>query len=495
MPVDKKSLSEKISELINPNPVWEDPENDFSETTAKVVERVPEDYEDDGDVPVPSSLKLSKCELLDENDVKYSGKLVSRRSFEDGISKIKGLSRDVDDSDVSEEENDDSDQSKILSDQEEDGEESEEGSESPGDDSEDEEIDDDDDASEGSPQKDMNISHILKSNFSEEVEKGNAVRAQIKLWDNLLEARIQLQKCLVASNKFPQHDSFKSFKQYGDSEFNNKVSQCKKDGFRLLDKLLEIQGKMMLQYPETQKIISGKTKEVTNEDDEEIPSSDEDNIDEEPLDKHKDEKPVKRRGLRDFSDAIEKQHNQFRDYRNSVLEKWYTRSKVVSNSLKSSNFSAFDMSVVKQIDHVLSDKDHLIRRTQKRRSEYQILGKPAKSAKQEGEPVPKENDISAQEELNQEIYDDDDFYHKLLRELIERKAADVTDPVQLGRQWTELQKLRKKLKKKVDTKASKGRKIRYVVHSKLVNFMAPLPNNWNDSAMDDLFRSLFGKSE
>ncbi|KAG8239153.1 hypothetical protein J437_LFUL018037, partial [Ladona fulva] len=79
----------------------------------------------------------------------------------------------------------------------------------------------------------------------------------------------------------------------------------------------------------------------------------------------------------------------------------------------------------------------------------------------------------------------------MLRELIERKSADLADPTQLGRQWNELQKLRSKLKKKVDTKASKGRKIRYVVHSSLVNFMAPVPLSWNDSAMDDLFRSLF----
>ena len=31
-----------------------------------------------------------------------------------------------------------------------------------------------------------------------------------------------------------------------------------------------------------------------------------------------------------------------------------------------------------------------------------------------------------------EIFDDDDFYHQLLRELIERKTAGVTDPISLG---------------------------------------------------------------
>lgn len=68
---------------------------------------------------------------------------------------------------------------------------------------------------------------------------------------------------------------------------------------------------------------------------------------------------------------------------------------------------------------------------------------------------------------------------------------ETADPVAMGRQWLALQKLRSKVKKKVDTKASKGRKIRcalcstvslshalyhcrYDVHPKLVGFMAPV---------------------
>ena len=38
--------------------------------------------------------------------------------------------------------------------------------------------------------------------------------------------------------------------------------------------------------------------------------------------------------------------------------------------------------------------------------------------------------------------------------------TEGSDPTAMGRQWLELQKLRSKAKKKVDTKASKGRKIR-----------------------------------
>ena len=64
----------------------------------------------------------------------------------------------------------------------------------------------------------------------------------------------------------------------------------------------------------------------------------------------------------------------------------------------------------------MSDKTRLVKRTQLKRTAYDILGN--------------ETD---QEDHNVEIFDDDDFYHQLLRELIERKTAGVTDPISLGK--------------------------------------------------------------
>jgi protein AATF/BFR2 len=93
--------------------------------------------------------------------------------------------------------------------------------------------------------------------------------------------------------------------------------------------------------------------------------------------------------------------------------------------------------------------------------------------------------VSSLEELNNrhvsdydpEIFDDQDFYNQLMRELIDRKTSNVVDPVELSRKSIELQKLRSKNKKVVDTKASKGRKIKFNVHKPMVNFMAPIYRN------------------
>ena len=50
------------------------------------------------------------------------------------------------------------------------------------------------------------------------------------------------------------------------------------------------------------------------------------------------------------------------------------------------------------------------------------------------------------------------------------------------------------MKRKVDVKATKGRRLRYTVHPKLVNYMAPQPGTvMTEEAVTELYNSLFGK--
>ena len=53
-------------------------------------------------------------------------------------------------------------------------------------------------------------------------------------------------------------------------------------------------------------------------------------------------------------------------------------------------------------------------------------------------------------------------------------SLSIVVDVRSSRHWAQLRKLRSKMKKNIDTKASKDRKIRYNVHKKLVNYMAPI---------------------
>jgi hypothetical protein len=51
----------------------------------------------------------------------------------------------------------------------------------------------------------------------------------------------------------------------------------------------------------------------------------------------------------------------------------------------------------------------------------------------------------------------------------------------------------KKRRKQVDRRASKGRKLRYHVHAKLVNFVAPRPPAAEPAFATQLFANLFGR--
>lgn len=100
------------------------------------------------------------------------------------------------------------------------------------------------------------------------------------------------------------------------------------------------------------------------------------------------------------------------------------------------------------------------------------------------------------------IYDDADFYQLLLKELIDQRMADPS--ISAGReassgiserpvaQWEAAKAA--KARKDVDTRASKGRKLRYTVHEKLQNFMAPEDRaSWEQEAVDRFFGSLLGQ--
>ena len=314
-----------------------------------------------------------------------------------------------------------------------------------------------------------NIKHLREENVPQQVKRAICVRNQLNIWEDLLEMRIRLQKCLVTANKMPQSNVFQDMKtQMGDD-----IQKAQVNVGNILDKFLELQMLLIRQYSETKTLLKDGKQVEGNRSDEEIPSDSdvEKSGDVEEADEL--EKPVrKKRKLCDYETQIGDVHRKYSGYRNSVIQKWNEKTRIASGKKTDNTYT-----VLNQIEHIMSDKTKLIRRTQTKRSNYKIIGKPDKD----------------DDNCDAEIFDDDDFYHQLLRELIEVKSADITDPIQLGKQWVQLQSLRNKMKKKVDTRATKGRKIRYTVHSKLVNFMPPIENSvYADDARTELFKSLFG---
>jgi len=137
-----------------------------------------------------------------------------------------------------------------------------------------------------------------------------------------------------------------------------------------------------------------------------------------------------------------------------VIDKWNERANATSVTLK--KLKVFNQSATKQIDQALQDRDKLVARAHTLKADITVPGTGT------GKGILKAG------EVHEGIFDDTDFYQQLLREFINSKmtVADPEDPVAMTRQFLALQQLKNKSKKVVDTKASKGRKIK----------CAPLPS-------------------
>ncbi|CAB3370610.1 Hypothetical predicted protein [Cloeon dipterum] len=482
----KPALAEEFASLIQPHDIAPDPEDDAEEATrAKLVDT----YDDEPQEEQQASVLRRQTVSFD--DKRYAGRKISR----------KDLNRS-DDEDESLESSADEDEGASSSDAEEiaDGErdESEDDQADEVDEEEEDESSDSDDDSEeyddadgdmfpqtekekSDKEGDTKFPHFSTSDPKSEVKKGNAVKNQLMLWENLLEIRIQMQKTLKFANQMPIAENFRKFADEGGKEFKSAQLKCINGTTKLLDSLIELQVTLFKQNPETKSLSS---KESAKEDDEEIPSSEDEagKPEESPAEMMP---PKKKMRIEDYESSIGCVHNNFLSYRNSTIQKWSEKTRMSQGKFNSKNFSAFEQSALKQIEHILADKNRLLKRTRVQRSNYRILGSES------GDDEEKVDDEKSQQTCN-EIFDDDDFYHQLIRELIEQRSESVTDPVQLGRQWIALQKLRSKMKRKIDTRATKGRKIRYTVIPKLVNFMAPVEHSeWTDEAKNELFASLF----
>lgn len=528
-------------------PKFADPEDDDDEATkARVID--PFD-EDDGGVQDDVAAKLSELRkgssfLLSETDRRYVGKPVSRKQL-----LIEMEAEDEGDDDDEEEQEDEQEQQDEDIEEETDGEEYEESEEGSDDQQQDDSMieekendminrkaeheellsqddnasvtfpqgldlhkltdgiddlgvsDEDDDgnndgeedaedsdegnSSDGSQLDDGMVHTFSKEKVDEEVEKGKAVKNQLALWDQLLEGRIKLQKALVTANQLPQRQTFSEFKSKGGAELAAELKNSHKALKALQRTLAELHDQLLYQNPETRLVSLGQ-----DEDQEEIMSSgDEDG---------EGKAPKRKLEMAEYPDFMAKRFATFQPYRDTTLQKWHDKTRLTTGH-RSKGFGAFDRNILSQVEQVMLDRERLLRRTQTRRSEYHILGKaqtptaPVKYGEEEEQQLLKAN--THLKDLDEDIFDDDDFYHQLLRELIERRtsASDPNDQVAMGRQWLAIQKLRSKIKKKVDTKASKGRKTRFHVHSKLVNFMAPVDHcAMSDEARSELYRGLFG---
>ncbi|CAO3652940.1 unnamed protein product [Cunninghamella blakesleeana] len=443
-----------------------------------------------------SSLRNNQPFLMD--DPRYAGQRKSRKDIYSDEEDNDNDNDDDENEDESDDENDDNiswegfDQQETLdiNDNDDDDDESSDNEE----DEEDEEDEDEDDESENDEddnelknqllqlqkdEKDM-LSQLVK-NTSGDIEKGKHVKQQLTLFDNCLESRIRVQKAVELSNQLPQLQQWDDIVE-NDDQVREDVLKVRNELRDVIDELMNLRTTLL---GENEAIelddVSYNTRKRYLDDDED------------------DDKQY----VKALWDDISQVNDVFLPYRNSTLEKWSNKVQAASSARLNKKFKAFDQNVLTQIDNIMQDKEGLIKRTRLQRAEYKILGKEKEVEKEESTTtITDDNNNNNNNKTNryldtydEEIFDDNDFYQQQLRELIESRMVDTEDPIASGLRWAANKKQEiKKKKKDIDTRASKGRKLRFNVHEKIQNFMAPVPSgSWHESMIDELYSSLLGQ--
>ncbi|EER23673.1 rRNA-processing protein bfr2 [Coccidioides posadasii str. Silveira] len=474
-----KSLAEQIADLDDPTPKDFDPEdqNDHGQTSddEDQISGDEEDLEISGreHYEVVGKSKLRKP-LPIELGREYAGSRISRNALDAGDNEDGPFG-------LGEEDLEDSDDSKISGPEDDLDDDSMGGSHGRGD--EDEEMDsddleDDEEADEEDEEQEENPSRRAAGVSDERDElrrlmasdhkavaasisqaakadaaKGAAVKRQRRAFDALLNSRIKLQKGITSINSIPPDA------EVDVSTHAELIKSAEAAALALWNALDDLRHTLADSRFKDSSTSSKKRKRTPIAPD--TPSS-------------------------EIWSRMNDLEVQFLPHRRAVLDKWSLKARGIRAALPSNQ----NKLLAKNSDHqtITAVLDaHIATETSANTTHPQRNG-----------------DIQAQTPSSI-VYNDTAFYQSLLRDLVEQRmsssaSAGILDS-QLPSRLTGLSihpttGMRKdKVKRAVDTKASKGRKMKYNVHEKLQNFMAPEERgSWGDRAREEFFASLLGRS-
>ncbi|OAL36670.1 hypothetical protein AYO20_04002 [Fonsecaea nubica] len=287
------------------------------------------------------------------------------------------------------------------------------------------------------------LASALSAGAAADVKKGQAVKQQRQTFDRLLDARIKLQKGIAAMNDLPSPLA-------DEEEVKTAAKQAEDAALALWSTVDSIRIA----------ILSAREGPL---------SSSDDRPEKKTLKRKRPLNPTRTTPLPELWEHYTLLEADAHAHRRSVIDKWHAKTQPVvdpaprSKLLRASHQSTTTSRLTDVLDTYLATES-------------------SKLVAQSFSPAT-------------QTYDDGPFYQSLLRDLIaSRSGAILTDgPAGMSVLPTKLHVSGSK-HKRVDTKASKGRKVRYTVHEKLENFMAPEDRStWTEPARDEFFGSLLGK--
>ncbi|KAG0657786.1 rRNA-processing protein bfr2 [Maudiozyma exigua] len=321
----------------------------------------------------------------------------------------------------------------------------------------------------------------LSRNAQRDAAKGYSILQQARTFDSIIDVRIKLQKVLNVANALPvtEHSWGKELTSENKKLLENNQILLKEVSNKLVNFRNIFQAKDHINVSEG---------ENTN---------------------------TKKRSCDELD-------NDLRQYRIAVLKKWSSKIAAASGNalLGSGKFKAINQSAEVQVENQLADMTRLVKRTRLNRRNIiplrfmkdlkanrldQMESNVADDDMEQDETadIPKNYDPRRKDNNaidtseNPYIFDDEDFYRVLLNDLIDKKIADNNNNTSNGGNniITISSRANNKLKKNIDTKASKGRKLNFTVQEPIANYEAPVNSGykWSDEQIDEFFAGLLGQ--
>ncbi|KAM0723875.1 hypothetical protein Q7P37_000865 [Cladosporium fusiforme] len=287
------------------------------------------------------------------------------------------------------------------------------------------------------------VAASISAATKQDAEKGRAVKKQRTTFDSLLNTRIKLQKSLIATNTLvAPSEGYDS--QISDAQ--DALDAAEAAAYNLWSSLTTFRDELTTARTGEKRKRSSKISAKA------------------PIEK--------------LWAYTQEQEEQAVPQRNTVLQKWSVKARGATAQPQGSrlNNTAAQATIIDVLNEHLTAPDRLLKRAYTPRSCAPVQ-------------------LAAQVREDTSIYDDADFYGQLLKELLDAKSAQgSTAAANLDLGNVASMRRAAKTKRAVDTKASKGRKLKYDVHEKLQNFMAPEDRSrWGERQTDELFGSLFGQ--
>lgn len=270
-----------------------------------------------------------------------------------------------------------------------------------------------------------------------DVDKGLAIRQQRKAYDGLLNIRIRLQKALIAANTFETLDA-------SPEPESEPYEAAEEAAIKLLNTISSLKDNFGPSHAGEKRKRELNVSMTTSQIWEQMQAEEE-------------------RAIKSREDRLEKWSRKVQSVNVTAPKGLESRNKTLISALK---------------DQLIDPENRLAKRSRTPRS-----CAPAQAAKGISE--------------DSDIYDDADFYQLLLKELVDQRTVEGSSGAGAGEAVpTVVLTAAKDVKnrKNVDRKASKGRKMRFTVHEKMQNFMAPEDRRaWEQGAIDRFFGTLFGR--